>query len=126
MHCMKCGAQLPPDAKFCYKCGTPVGNIGDNPTKEQWEYCEIQQKRNYHWFFSNKSQVQLYAEAVSPKNGRYTAVESSRTKYIDSSIDIKKIEPLLDEITLKLVQSGWEPLSERGEAWYSLRFRRSI
>ncbi len=26
MFCMKCGAQLPDDARFCAKCGTPVGS----------------------------------------------------------------------------------------------------
>ena len=26
MFCPKCGAQLPDDAGFCYKCGSKVGN----------------------------------------------------------------------------------------------------
>ncbi|HYA58528.1 MAG TPA: zinc ribbon domain-containing protein [Thermoplasmata archaeon] len=28
IYCVKCGAQLPDDAKFCAKCGTPVGGAG--------------------------------------------------------------------------------------------------
>jgi hypothetical protein len=32
MFCKKCGAQLPDDAQFCSKCGTPVGGAGGGST----------------------------------------------------------------------------------------------
>jgi hypothetical protein len=32
MFCKKCGAQLPDDAQFCSKCGTPVGGVAGTST----------------------------------------------------------------------------------------------
>ena len=34
MYCMKCGAQLPDDAKFCFKCGATMGNGGGSQSQQ--------------------------------------------------------------------------------------------
>jgi predicted amidophosphoribosyltransferase len=31
MYCMKCGAQLPADAAFCFRCGTPQTSVSSPP-----------------------------------------------------------------------------------------------
>ncbi len=31
IYCVKCGTQLPDDAKFCAKCGTPIAAVGAGP-----------------------------------------------------------------------------------------------
>ena len=36
MYCVKCGAQLPPNGKFCPKCGAPAG--GQNRAGEEEKY----------------------------------------------------------------------------------------
>ncbi len=35
MYCLKCGAQLPDDASFCMKCGTPVGKSSGSKLQSQ-------------------------------------------------------------------------------------------
>ena len=44
MFCVKCGQQLPDNAKFCFQCGTPVGgnNVAPPSLPERWETCEIE------------------------------------------------------------------------------------
>lgn len=127
MHCMKCGAQLPQDAKFCYKCGTPVGQAKTEGVKEiQWEYCEIQREKKTNWLGRDKNW--FYIDVVSPHKGKYQSLKSREFRR-DSinhhhSTD-KEVQQIFDEFVTQLTtKEGWEPLPARGQWWYQLRFRR--
>jgi len=41
MYCGMCGAELPTDARFCMRCGTPRSGVGR--AGSQWEYCCLRQ-----------------------------------------------------------------------------------
>ena len=41
--------------------------------------------------------------------------------HFDKSEEAKRV---LDGFASELIKNGWEPLSERGENWWHLRFRR--
>jgi ribosomal protein L40E len=47
MVCLKCGASLPPDAKFCEKCGAEAPNLDD-----QLRLLKLKKARNYIGFLS--------------------------------------------------------------------------
>ena len=47
MFCMNCGTQLPENAKFCFKCGTPQKYLGQVEAPKQieeprWDICQIE------------------------------------------------------------------------------------
>ncbi len=125
MFCKNCGAQLPDEASFCWKCGKPQKQGVEEP---KWEICEVRRSldkrvgwslmsgETYNWSF--------WAEAVGP-NGIYNAGGSQAFvrglgKPDDRPAELRKI---LDSLIDKLVKDGWEPLL-REEDWYSFSFRR--
>ena len=123
MHCLECGTKLPEDAKFCYRCGTPVGKTSSNSTKEQWEYCEVKRLEKENWW-NGMWYAGFLADAVSPAKGQYVALKSRELKPKESDKDA--LNTLLNEFSVQLVKDGWEPISERGQEWWELRFRRKI
>lgn len=125
MHCMKCGTQLPQDANFCYKCGTPVGKTSSNPTKEQWEYCEIDIEYKENWW-NGSWPARFFADAISPIKGQYVALKSREVRLKSGNFYKKDTNPLFNEFSAQLVKDGWIPTSERGEEWWQLPFRRKI
>ncbi len=120
MYCLKCGTQLPEDAKFCYKCGTPTGETGNKSEKEVFEYCEIEMKQDTYMLMSQRTW--FYADAVSPLKGKYQAMKSQGVNHKDS--DSPEVVAVLNEFIQALTKDGWELLPETGRWSHSLRFRR--
>lgn len=50
MHCTQCDTLTPPDAKFCAKCGSPVGETG-RPTEEATAVPVVVSKPKAFWLF---------------------------------------------------------------------------
>jgi len=132
MFCLTCGTQLPDDANFCHKCGTPIGQT--QSSKVTWEYCQICWDEEDSLF--SGTQVWFWADAVGPE-GKYNAGESPRYRtwgntrvYGPADLSHKKDRANAEEAHNRLVQmlisDGWEPLPERGEYWWQLRFRRRV
>ncbi len=93
MYCIKCGAQLPDDAKFCYKCGA-VQNVPGNQGGQQ--------------------QTQQPAKAVSPSRNVIAASTVTELKCPGCGAPIK---PQFGEMVItcqycgtsvSLASSGWE------------------
>lgn len=131
IYCMQCGKELPEDAGFCLKCGTPVGSaVKPTPQPEpKWEYCEI--VCISRGFLRGKSY--FAAQAVGSK-GRYEAARS--TKPFDATEATYGVEPetyawgtekkakaALDEIMSQLSADGWELTGEKG-SWWKYKYRR--
>lgn len=135
MYCLRCGTELPQDANFCYKCGTPVGKTGETSESTKWEYCEILYKYEYRkkGIFSGEPTVTFLADAVGP-TGSYTAAEAQSYKggnlYGPVANNSKKESALADnahkQLVQQLISEGWEATSERGEYWWQLRFKRRV
>lgn len=151
IYCMHCGKELPDDANFCLKCGTPVGNaVKPAPQPEpKWEYCEIVytikfSPQNNTRSFSDKitgswwHDIVFFARGVGPQ-GAFDASPkefSGRTYYSfnrdsdeesvyalsDDAADSAAVKKLIGYLT----QQGWEPLPYKGAYWYSYKFRRQV
>lgn len=96
----------------------------------KWEYCEILRSCDEGFFHHTYC---FYAEALSPKKGKYIAMKSDGFKKFTFLLHFPYTEPArseaeqyCDQLIDWLVKDGWEPLPERGENWWNLRFRRKL
>ena len=123
MFCSKCGTQLPDEASFCWKCGTPQrSNV--RTEAPQWETCEIEWEPQFGTF-SNGGH--FWARAIGPR-GVYSAVKSQyfKTDGFMSAISFPKGKECIagqNALVKQLVKDGWEPTG-KGREWYSDTFRR--
>jgi hypothetical protein len=122
MFCSKCGAQLPDDANFCNKCGNSMAGASTAP-KESWEHCEIQYVTKHSLLLTLKAR--FYAEAIGPK-GTYCAASSDvwLNHTLLFAAHHRPTSEAYEGVVQALVQSGWEPVAEKGSAWFNKRFRR--
>jgi len=122
MYCGKCGTKLPEEANFCLKCGT--SRKGDVSSAEpRYEFCEIV------YTVASKSLLSCYllfwAKAVGSK-GSYDAGKSNQFSGNFPMAHVNHHVNPHNSLINKLVGDGWEPTGDRGEQWYSLRFRRLL
>lgn len=97
---------------------------------QRWEYCEVFRKKEPGCFYTG---YYFYAEAISPVKGKYIAQKSNMIStwtfllhfpYDEPSA--KVLEKSHDEIVNLLVKDRWEPLPERGDNWWNVKFKRSV
>lgn len=70
---------------------------------------------------------------MSPTKGKYS-IKSSEFKVDTVPTAVNTIEHFFDAAAKEplttfahqLIADGWEPLSERGQEWWHLRFRRRV
>ena len=137
MFCVNCGAELPDEANFCWKCGKPHPAHGESD-QAQWERCEIvcllvddpalfaSWYDSTHWFHS--AWLQFRAEATGPK-GHYVTAESEAFRSeptFPPAADDRQALDAFHSLFQRLVADGWQLLEDRGDAWYSSRFRRPL
>lgn len=126
-HCTNCGHELRDSDKFCAECGTAVGgNAPTQPEPVRYEYCEIEnQLVGDFGFMAMDKLYRLFAVAVSPIRGQYTAAEA-----IEWNDDGKRKLPTgdaaLSQMVRYLASQGWELMPQRGKNWYSYKFRRPV
>jgi hypothetical protein len=128
-HCTNCGHELREGDKFCSECGTVVGGAAAQARPTVWDYCEIfEVYLRTDDFFSSASIYHFVAVAVTPTQDRYNAGESGEYgwKVYKTKKGILHPQDRLAELTQKLLADGWEPLSQKGENWYSYTFRRPV
>ena len=131
IYCMQCGKELPDGAKFCLKCGNPVGSaVKPTPQPEQkWEYCEIVCKVG--GFSGLKS---YFMAQATGSHGVYIAARSTKTFYgiDDTGGDYpdtqawggeKKAKAALDEMISLLSADGWALTGDKG-SWCQYKYRR--
>jgi hypothetical protein len=126
VYCASCGTHLPDDANYCLKCGRPQREEVKG-TAFRWETCTIDIAYTKRGFLTQK--VKLWADATGPR-GSYRVAESPDFEpYFgqplwDEKAQHSKVQQPLNELISKLLSEGWEPLPNKGELWYNLRFRR--
>lgn len=137
MLCINCQTQLPDNASFCLKCGTPQkGNTRFNERK--YEYCEIDYEESPMGClgfiiryiigtltFNQMLDYIFVATSVGPqgRNRLYF------TKKFASSLGMPQTKNALanlDALMNHMLKEGWEPTETRGQWWYQYRFRREI
>jgi hypothetical protein len=127
--CAKCGKEHPDDANFCMKCGKPLGEAVQTAAQPepQWEYCEIvYQDRHEQRLFGEDYFFQFWAKGVG-SNGTFNAGEVEETKsYYGPGQSVQRDRDLVDRLIKLLTSKGWEVLPNRGDAWFSYKFRRRI
>jgi hypothetical protein len=126
MYCSKCGIELPEDANYCYRCGTPLHEHAGETKKTFWEYCQIElevRKKRFGAYLP----YGFFASAVGP-NGSYPAGRSPEFKIKNQIRGPTRKEggTAHDQFVKHLLEDGWEPVAERGEDWWQLRFRRRV
>jgi len=124
--CMNCGTELPAEAKFCLSCGAPQ-TAGVRSAREKWERCEITYTRKQSLVTDSFT---FWADAVGPR-GSYSAGSVKPFKQFapytyppDRNND--KAKAAHKQLVTMLLSDGWEPVDERGEGWWQLRFRRRV
>jgi hypothetical protein len=136
MFCINCGTQLPDEAKFCWKCGTPQKS-SVQADELKWETCEIVWKmtsgalglilgpiagvKGYFW-----------AKAIGP-SGVYVAGKSQTiwvgNFYTGGPLPRERNQAHFaahNALVAQLVNDGWEPTGDKGAEWWSNRFRRRV
>src|SRR5687768_169585 len=107
MFCMQCGKQLPEEANFCLRCGTPQHSEAESaqlkispaspPQAECWDHCEIVYKEK---FFS----VHFVAEMLTPSGrvavDKESVFDGGKQGYLNGKI--------LDKLVDRLLCNGWE------------------
>jgi len=133
-HCTSCGTELREGDRFCAACGAPVGLsavASETTTPSQpttYETCEIKWRMVNSLFMLK---IVFYAEAIGPQ-GMYNAGDSKAVNNVPSPVggimnaNQKRAEPVLKGYVGYLASQGWEPVTEKGPAWYSYRFRRQV
>ncbi len=132
-YCPECGAALPGDAKFCSRCGkpqqAPPPEAGQAPAGEQWETCEIVAvAAGEKWSPVFPGDYIIFrAQAETAEESR-TVRESERVAaglgdYYQANKGNKRHAAAVAALAAALAGDGWDRAG-RGDAWYSLRFRR--
>lgn len=124
MFCVNCGTQIPDAARFCGRCGAPQPR--PDPRAPTWEICEIAWRRRTHrvifdddcefWAAANGADGP-YSAGVSPRWGLFVPPPSPADPATAAAH-----RALVEE----LIQEGWQPTGERGDSWWTLRFRRPV
>jgi hypothetical protein len=126
-HCTNCGHGLRDTDKFCPECGTSVNQESGTNAGATYETCEIKWKRQRSMFLYR---FVFYAEAIGPR-GMYAAAQSAEVVNSPSPAGMSGVIPkrthaALNALVSLLAAEGWEPVSEKGPAWYSYKFRRPV
>lgn len=135
-YCPSCGAELPADAKFCVRCGKPQAEPPPEPVPApapagaRWETCEIVAvAAGEKWSPVFPGDYILFkAQGDGPQSG--TIMESARVTagladYYQANKRNKRHAKAMEALAAALAAAGWEQAG-RGEAWFSLRFRRRL
>lgn len=139
MFCIHCGAKLPEQAKFCAQCGKkielpetvqPPEAETDN-SETIWETCEIvyvlcQEKVGL--FPKEKGR---FAAVVVREDGPVTMAQSSlfnmgALNLYGPDKKNKQHTDTLEALQAVLESAGWQRETDRGQFWYSTKFRRKI
>jgi hypothetical protein len=135
MHCIHCGKQIQDDASFCPCCGKAATKVAKTDEGSFVEQCQI----TYYWKeIRMRCELYFWADAIG-KSGKYNAGESPHfifgsflfNDYADmptggSPSEMTKSSNAHRALVKQLLDDGWEPLAERGEQWWELRFRRKV
>lgn len=127
MYCWNCGAQIPDESIFCFKCGKTQKQVSQND--EVKEPCEIVSEKVADGGIFSGDRFKFWAKAIGP-NGQYSAGESKvftgyyggHYSYPDK--DNKENQEALESLVNWLVKDGWEATGDRGSEWWNIRFRR--
>ena len=136
-YCPSCGAELPADAKFCVRCGKPQAELplepalAPAPAGEYWETCEIVAvAAGEKWSPVFPGDYLLFRAQSGGPEGGDTVLESARVKagladYYQANKHNKHHAKAVEALATALAEAGWERAG-KGEAWFSLRFRRRL
>jgi len=123
MYCSNCGTQLSDDANFCLKCGNPQKQYiqTGGPT---WETCEIFYKETTNGILWEAGF--FYVEAIGPFGVTEVARSGTFPEFGGPSSSSTIVTDVHKDLISKLLQTGWESTGDRGDNWWSNRFRRKI
>ena len=125
MYCSNCGTELSDDANFCLKCGKPQKpDIQADEIK--WETCEIVfEIVSSGWL--GKTRMRFWADAIG-QEGSYNAGDSipfeQHVPPPESNDQLAVIAHR--DFVGQLVADGWEATGDRGNTWWSHKFRRKV
>lgn len=128
MYCAYDGTSHADDAQFCVKCGRPLrGEAGPThqPRPMRVETCMIRARDGSKW--NTGKMFEFYAEAMSPKGGRFVAGVSKNfgcDRWGNLTADNKDGQRALNDLIQKLMADGWKPTGSVGQSWYNHSFER--
>jgi hypothetical protein len=135
-HCTNCGHELREGDKFCAECGTTTDGTAPQVSPVEWEYCEVDivdagdralGGSTYMWVATAVGRRGMYEVGRSPRyNGWPRGHRDSFNGQVAPPIG-SELEGYREKLTIfvnGLASGGWQPIQERGQHWYSYKFRR--
>ena len=124
MYCSQCGTQLSDDANFCLKCGKPQKpNIQVNEIK--WDTCEIVYDTISKGGLFSNARMKFWADAIGQEGSYNAGVSILFEQYVPPpESNNQRTVNIHRDFIQQLVTDGWEPTGDRGNDWWSYRFRR--
>jgi len=99
MFCVNCGEQLPEGARFCLKCGTPLGGGTAAATAPEYEYDE--------WVWSPEAKWMQNKWWVKVGSGDYSMDDAQKLAWHYLSDAIR-------ENMQEVCDNGWKPVQSPG------------
>lgn len=120
MYCANCGTELPPEARFCVRCGAPAGSAPAPAAVTDEQTVQIRLWRGY-------VNAEFYAELDDPETGALRVERSHSFRWRKDEPPPRDRDDVLDAyegLVARLQALGWEQVGIR-KPWYAQRFRLS-
>jgi hypothetical protein len=126
-YCIKCGAQLPDEANFCWQCGAAQPKLEPAPSG-RYETCEIICETVKTKFGVYAGEVVRFTAAVAgqPSFARSPKFEVSAFDIYGPNQKNKKHLAAFEALVNKLTADGWTRAEDKGPYWYHVTFTRVV
>ena len=137
MFCIHCGAKLPEQAKYCAQCGQKVElpetasspQTADDDSEVVWENCEIVYVPYQEKVGLFPKEKGCFEAVVAGEHGTVSIAKSplfnmGALNLYGPDRKNKQHAATLNALQAELETAGWKREADRGQFWYSLKFRR--
>jgi len=125
-YCTNCGAQLPDEANFCWKCGKPAPKAENPQPNVEYEYCEITlESVREKWGIYPREIVRYVARIPGQENFAHSPQFELTTfdYYGPNKKNPRHVAPF-EKLVAALQAEGWVKDVKKGPLWFNVTFKR--